>query len=54
MIIVLEKENSVILDENGEISKIVTIEEESLLEENIIKELEFDALLLTNRNMNVI
>lgn len=56
MIIVLEKDNSVVLDEDGKILKIVSIAEESLIEENLIEELENDALLFRNKvnNMNVI
>ena len=55
MIIVLEKDGSVVLDEEGNILKRFNIADESIIEENLIEELENDSLYLNKiESMNVI
>lgn len=55
MIMVLEKDRTVILNKDGSIKKIISIADEALIEENLIEELENNKFFLDKiNNANVI
>ena len=55
MIMVLEKDRTVILNKDGSVKKIISIAEEALIEENLIEELENNKFFLNEMDsMNII